>query len=243
MDAIQPERDYPAEFCSGYLPTFADSAALLSEWCTKMLQSGTEILGAWVCFRGYTEAEIIGSAGCADCFLNWLSRRYSEQYKHVELVFQMMNNGTREVHAWTVDLPNPARAGTGFVRLVEREPTTCYRPEIWRCFRLADLTQLEHFGLMAYCLRQLGKPINSRGLYWNFLPLLRVFTGYSLAEEDSYFCSQLVASALKWIRPQRYYFVEPRQCTPVVLLQMLAANGELYESVAFKHVRYNIGPT
>ena len=67
------------------------------------------------------------------------------------------------------------------------------------------------------------------GMYLNFAPILPdLFAGASQPEEDKYFCSQLVAAALKWIRPVQFAAVEPRRCTPAVLHRMMMANGDFF---------------
>lgn len=228
MDA-SPSQSAPLLEAPPVLGTYEETLPLLQALRERNIASGYWVDKAWINFRVYRDADEAGvGAGCCDCFLGWLNRRYAEEYKHVELVFTIpiVSDGKvakEEVAAFTVDLPSARVAGSGAVRCLDRDPNgqRTYPPDKWHCFKLHKLEPLQVYGLFYYCMRQTGKPMNSTGLYWNFLPLLRSFSGAPRREEDSYFCSQLVASALAWVLPAVYGGLDPRTCTPLALFQLL----------------------
>lgn len=139
---------------------------------------------------------------------------------HIEVVFR--NPDTSAMLAYTVDKPDPRRPETGYVRAIEADARRTYPTPAWTVHKLSSLTPAERYGMLAYMQRQVGKPFNY-GMYWNFMPVVGpLFAGESEVEETHYFCSQLVASALCWIRPAHYAQLEPRRCTPALLHAMLS---------------------
>lgn len=155
----------------------------------------------------------------------WIDRYAAERVcggiVHIEAVFR--NRATSEMIAYTVDKPNPREPGSGFVRLVAPDARRTYPAPTWTCHKLSSLSPAERYGMLAFMQRQVDKPFNY-GMYWNFLPVLGpLFAGESEVEETHYFCSQLIASALRWIRPTQYATIEPRRCTPAILHAILSA--------------------
>lgn len=139
---------------------------------------------------------------------------------HIEAVFR--NRATSAMIAYTVDKHDPERPFSGFVRAVAPDPRETYPSPPWSCHLISTLTPAERYGMLAYMQRQVDKPFNM-GMYWNFLPVVgALLAGESQPEESRYFCSQLVASALRWIRPRKYADLEPRRCTPAMLVALLA---------------------
>lgn len=159
-----------------------------------------------------------------------LSRKWTADigggYSHIELA--LISTDTKG-SAWTVDFHDPAKQNSGKVRLYELNRGTSYPAEYWDVFQIGSLTPAELIGLNAYCYRQRGKPMNGRGLYAN-LPLFRAFIGQPKVEESSYFCSQLIVSALKYIRPESFAAINPRRCTPAQLRDILEANRDLFRT-------------
>jgi len=200
------------------LPAFADAQSAVHMWNLTLVTQGVSIKDAMVCFRRYDGAgdaagccaadnSALGAFGC-------LSQCYAEEFCHVELAFNLSEAGTQRLVAWTVDLYNSRVVGSGTVRTLLRDRP--YKPGLWEVHSLAGhFSDTEIAGLFAYCLRQQGKPINSAGLKLNFLPVLRWFSGTPLVEETTYFCSQLVASALRWVRPTLFATLDPRRATPL----------------------------
>lgn len=219
---------------------FEQLMVAINRWMLTMHGQQRRIDHAWICFRRYTDEDSVSANSFCSVLglFSCLGQCYSEEYKHVELAF-LVKDGSSGIYAshvlaWTVDMRGSASAESGRVRCILRNPTTCYNSDRWITFRL-KLSQQEVLGLFLYCARQAGKPMNEAGLYWNFLPLLRWWgTGESRCEEQSYFCSQLVCGALKWIRPRQYSALEPRQCTPLALFSMLSADDAISESCAFR---------
>lgn len=221
------------------LGTFEESVEWLTDLHNRQIADRCWVDKVWVCFRLYESSEEARVGGCCSALLQMMTRSYSEQYKHVELAFRVRDTrpGCRDhVIAWTVDMPGPRHPDSGKVRNIDRDPASMrtYNPERWQCFRMATLTNIETLGMFAYCVRQDGKPMNSTGLYCNFLPLIGCCTGPSRREESSYFCSQLVASALKWVRPHQYAWLEPRRCTPLGLYNILIRERQMFESGEFR---------
>jgi hypothetical protein len=225
------------------LGTFASKRALLQ--ILQLWQADEKhmkISKAWVMFRCYDDADEAGvGAGCCDCFLDWLNRNYAVQYKHVELAFlaeSLAPSVDSQFFSFTVDLHSPHTPGSGYVRHAHRERgrSGTFNSDRWRGFHLNRFSELEVLALYVYCARQVGKPINTTGLYWNFLPGLRNFAGTSLPEEQSYFCSQLVASALCWAQPHEFGFLDPRRTTPLSLYGALATKVAVEESGQWRSV-------
>lgn len=159
-------------------------------------------------------------------FVRERTRAIAGEYVHVELLFRT----SRGSFAWTVDLPDETKPGSGYVRLTTIDELNAYPTEFWDTRQIATATGGERVALFDYCRRQEGKPMNDWGLYQNFLPILSwdCFVGTPRLEEDRYFCSQLVASALRWIRPDHFAHVNTRKCTPNELYAILEANQDMF---------------
>lgn len=169
----------------------------------------------------------------------WAIGEYCDGYVHIELAFVDSNGGAA---AWTVNRydpskdekelgrkPRPGERVTGYVHRVHPDLSVSYDPRWWESYNLSSLFPEERYGLYSFCERQQGKPMDKWGMYMNFVPIVRdLCIGASRVEEDKYFCSQLVAAALKWIRPRQFVSVEPRRCTPAVLHQLMMNNGDFF---------------
>jgi hypothetical protein len=214
----------------------------IRQWRMSLHAQQKRLDHAWVCFRRYTDEDSApaDATGCCSVLelLSCLGKCYSEEFKHVELAFLMKENiggvYTSSVISWTVDIQGSSSEGSGRVRAIHRNALECYKPEKWSTFKL-QFTQEEILALFLYCTRQSDKPMNEYGLYCNFLPLLRwCCVGQSQCEEQSYFCSQLISGALKWVRPQQYATLEPRKCTPLALFEMLRRDNAIAEGREFR---------
>jgi len=164
---------------------------------------------------------------------------HCDGYVHIELAFVDSQN---HVAAWTVNRydpakdakelgrdPRPGERVTGYVHQVYPDVRRSYDPRWWESYNLGTLHPDERYGLYAFCQRQEGKPMDKWGMYLNFMPLVgEWFIGASQTEEEKYFCSQLVASALKWIRPRQFSHIDPRRCTPAILHQTMVHNGDFF---------------
>lgn len=169
----------------------------------------------------------------------WAIATHCDGYVHIELAF-VDSNG--QVAAWTVnrhdptkderELGRPPRPGervSGYVHQVHHDMSRSYDRRWWEDYHLSSLSPGERYALYAFCQRQEGKPMDKWGMYINFAPVLADWwMGTSRMEEDKYFCSQLVASALKWIRPRQFAGVEPRRCTPAALHRIMEHNGDFF---------------
>jgi hypothetical protein len=190
-----------------------DTHALLSaalpdfdEWdpaaMTHMLEArGVSSVDLFLCFRRYSSSSSSSDAECWPRFVRYVSERRSPLFKHVETV-AVTDKG---VFAYTVDLHDAARPGSGYVRELARDPATyhMYPAPTWHCVRLATLSDKQRLGVLYYSSRQCGKPMNKAGMYLNFCSLLASL-GASQAQEsarelDTYFCSQLIACCLRWV--------------------------------------------
>jgi hypothetical protein len=173
----------------------------------------------------------------------WALAKYCGGVSHIELAFRDSNGS---LMAFTVDRVDLAKdPASGFVRRAWRDPANAYpaispsdgTTRIWSHRHISSLTPAERLGLMEFCYRQVGKPMDSTGMYLNFMPMVGSwFVGASRAEEDKYYCSQLVACALRWIRPQRFASVDPRRCTPGELIRVLDTNHDMFLTSSFRPV-------
>jgi len=169
----------------------------------------------------------------------WAIAKHCGGYTHIELVFEDSNGS---VIAYTVNRhdpkedekelgrkPKPGERVTGYVHTIFPNMEVAYRRPFWEVKFLGTLTAEERYGLWCFCCRQQGKPMDSWGMYLNFMPVLRdFFIGEPQQEEEMYFCSQLVGSALKWIRPDQFSSVNPRRCTPAALRDLMNRHEEFF---------------
>lgn len=177
---------------------------------------------AWICL---CKARASRTSVWRSIFRKWVSD-IGGGYSHIELAL-IATDGSG--NAWTVDFHDPTKENSGVVRLYPLDRQRSYPSEYWDVVQISTLTPAELIGINAYCYRQAGKPMNSRGLYSN-MPLLRAFIGEAKVEEDRYFCSQLIVAALKWIRPETFANINPRKCTPAQLRDILQSNNDLFPS-------------
>lgn len=209
------------------LPTFAEMQPVFE---AEIRSSGAAGLYArpcavWIC--------ALRAAPSRTSWWKTVFRRLSASisaYNHVELLLVPRDPERQTSYAWTVDFPDPAKPHSGRVRMLAVNTRVAYSSAYWSCFRLGNLTAAEILGIQFFLGRQAGKLMNGRGLYANFMPLTRWFAGQSLPEEDSWFCSQLIAATLQWIRPAQFYYVNPRRTTPERLVAIL-----IYEHCAVYH--------
>ena len=205
---------------SGSIGTFAERAQEFANAAHDARLGGTQIDAVWVVCKHASPSWAARSS--------WLDRMAAQQYcgniVHIELVF--CNTSTQVRIAYTVDKADAKYPGSGFVRMVTPDPSHTYPAPAWTCHRLASLTPAEIYGLMAFCQRQVGKPFNYN-MYWHFAPLIgALVAGEPCVEEPHYFCSQLIASALRWIRPRTHAALNPRRCTPAMLHELLSHDSD-----------------
>jgi len=224
------------------LPAFEDWP--VAEYSAFMEAHNSRVTAAWVCFR--RRGSSARADGCCGCFWSWLQRTHSPEWIHVEMLFRcdaaaLVAHGASHYEACTVDLADADRPGSGSVRFVERDPRSerTYPDELWRCFQLRGFSETELLGLFFYCHRQVSKPINAVGLYWNFLPGSSALTmtqedGPCHAERPAYFCSELMTCALCWVRPQLRGELPPAsRATPHDLYDYFVLRCRCVESISF----------
>ena len=201
------------------LSDFASVSEAIRESMQMMAEHGGANAGqVWICLLRATSSRTSWSRS----FKRWMIRKMAGRYNHVEVLIRM-TDGTAV--AYTVDQADPSKPGSGQVRKYTVDRSTVYDPQYWDTFCLSTFDPVETNGVVFFLESQLGKPMNSRSMYANFLPLSSWFVGRPNAfEEQSYFCSQLVIMALGWVRPTPYrYLVNPRRCTPELLHRILEA--------------------
>lgn len=197
------------------LGRFADQAHVFAAQAAYSEAAGTGIDQVWVACK-YVTPSWEARTGWLE---RWGCKHYCGNVIHIEMVFR--NSATSTMVAYTIDKPDPKRPECGRVRAILPDPRETYPAPMWTRHLLPSLTPAERYGLMAFMERQTDKPFNA-GMYTNFLPVVGpLFAGESAVEEDRYFCSQLVACALRWIRPEQYADIEPRRCSPPQLQAML----------------------
>jgi len=155
-------------------------------------------------------------------------RSVAGEYNHVEMLLTLGNS----THvAYTVDQYDPGTARTGVVR--RHTPASmdeAYPASRWIVASVDSLSAPEMLGVQHFLERQLGKPMDSWGMYANFAPVMCWFVQDRgvRTEYDTYFCSQLAAAALRWVWLERLRHVAPHRCTPAQLFEMLRAGDDLH---------------
>ena len=199
------------------LGRFADQEAWFATRAAQAEADGTGVDQVWVACK-YATPTWMARTGWLE---RWGCKHYCNNIIHIEMVFR--NSPTSTMVAYTIDKPDPTRPECGRVRAILPDPRETYPAPNWSRHLLSSLTPAERYGLMAFMERQIDKPFNAN-MYTNFLPVLGpLFAGESVVEEERYFCSHLVACALRWIRPAQYADIEPRRCSPAQLQAVLSA--------------------
>ncbi len=142
---------------------------------------------------------------------------------HVEFVFQQEGDPVSKFLACTVDFNSP-------VSIDKLDPNgTDYKSAFWDVYAV-KLTEEQKIAIFIFCLWQLNKPMNSNGVYANFLSW-GLFAGSTPkdCDEDNWFCSQLIAAALKWVGVPQMKDIEPRTTTPGELCKILRSEGSLFD--------------
>jgi hypothetical protein len=147
------------------------------------------------------------------------------EFNHVEMLLTL---GADTYVAYTVDQPDPGTPRSGVVRRhapVSMDAT--YPASRWIVAEIGGMSAPEMLGVQYFLEHQLGKPMDSWGMYANFAPVLCWFVADRgvCIEYDRYFCSQLVAAALRWVWLERMQHVAPHRCTPAQLYALLHASG------------------
>lgn len=170
----------------------------------------------------------------------WAIAKHCGGITHIEFAFC---DSEGRMMAFTVDRVDKKVTGSGRVRVIYRDPAVAYPlygddgDILWTHRHVSSLSAAERIGLMEFCYRQVGKPMDNWGMFMNFLPMLgTMFVGESRDEEDTYYCSQLVACALRWIRPRQFATVDTRRCTPIQLVRLLDANRDMFLTASFRPV-------
>jgi hypothetical protein len=136
-----------------------------------------------------------GFRGMLNKFVSWRN----EGYWHVEAVFRCRDN---RVVAWHCTSDGPLQCCT-------RDNDTSYRSSKWTLYSLA-LSNDEIQRMWQFLLTQNEKPYNWRGLVFNFMPTpIAWLCGTSDANQQSWFCSELVMAALKYVREHEFRDYRP----------------------------------
>ncbi len=122
-------------------------------------------------------------------FVSWRS----DGMWHVEAVFRF-DDGT--LLAWHCTAEGP-------IQCMARDPQVHYRQSKWINFA-ADFTPSELDCVWAFLCDQNLKDYNFRGMLFNFLPVVRWLFGTREEDGRRWFCSELIAAALKRARPERF---------------------------------------
>lgn len=150
--------------------------------------------------------------------IRWLVSWVSEVH-HVEFVFRRDGEEKESILACTVDFENP-------VHFADLNPSgTEYNTNFWDVYAVR-LTPAQKLGVYYFCCWQVDKPMNGSGIYLNFASG-GLFAGSSPKDynEESWFCSQLIAAALKWVGVKEMRSVEPRTTTPGHLKAMMTSSS------------------
>lgn len=138
---------------------------------------------------------------------------FSGELNHVEPIFEGTINGQTALLACQVYFGES-------VQLCWRQPIRHYNTDYWVTYDV-NFTPDEIQRFWHYCYQQVGKPFNTRGLYCNFIPVLRSLFGTSENDERTWMCSQLVMACLKRARPQEFHYYTSCQINPQTLRDIM----------------------
>ena len=193
---------------------------LLEPYIKEVLKEGAvyKIYSVYLCTceAPSSRTSIIRSA------FRWIVSIVSDVH-HVEFVFKQEGQEKEKIVACTVDFGNP-------VHFAELDPKGReYNTNFWDVYAI-KLTDAQKFGIYLFCCWQENKPMNDTGLYLNFASGgLFAGTTPKTFQEESWFCSQLIAAALKWAGVNEMQNVEPRTTTPGQLKQLLRTTPTLFD--------------
>lgn len=161
--------------------------------------------------RRYFERDFIALGHVCLCYKRYpqeapacmsLQESYAPVFSHVELLFECIQaSGASVYRACTVDKHSEQKLNSGFVRFTDKDlnDTHTYSAARWVRQSLHTLNDAQKWGMLWYCKRQIGKPMNRVGLYRNFLPIWSLFHETTTIDSASVFCVQLAAGAMKWV--------------------------------------------
>ncbi len=224
MEDEQPlvDFDHPELVLRPPIAPFADLLPIIRQQVQEQKRAGNPTIASiWICMSLSQRSRV----SAMRTFKRWLTRKIAGPFDHIEILVVLSNGHCRP---YTVDQydPHPRKRGSGFVRRPVIDPTEAYSPSRWVTCQLASFDEYESAGISYFLERQLGKPMNSTAMYWNFI--LPFCIGMPLEyEQDSYFCSHLVAAALKWVRPDQFEDLNPLKCTPHKLYKLLRQGGDI----------------
>ena len=195
-------------------------AAFQNTHATAVATGQPTIRAVWVAMRGATPTERTGLGRIE----RWAIEQRCGGVLHIEMAFQM-SDGT--ALAFTVDRHDPTKEGSGAVRAYAINRETAYPPDRYTTWQLTSFDAHERYALCNFLYRQIGKQFNY-SMYTSFLPWIGDWITADMLEWEapSYFCSQLMAAALRWVRPAQFGGVNPAKCTPGRLVAILRGNGE-----------------
>jgi hypothetical protein len=172
--------------------------------------------------RRYFERDFIALGQVCLCYKRYgedapscmrIQESYAPVFSHVELLFEcIQESGSSVYRACTVDKYSAQKLNSGYVRFTDKDMNYAYPAARWVRQLLHTLDDTQKWGMLWYCKLQIGKPMNTFGLYWNFL--LPWFRERTTIHSESLFCVQLVAGAMKWVG---YRMNEPACMAPVDL--------------------------
>lgn len=170
-----------------------------------------QLVRLWLCF-------CVAPRSRSGCLMNCTRRAtmwLAGGTHHVEPVFEFDD---KQMIAVNLSLK------TGAVLFERRDMQRAYNDAFWTCYPIATRPeQLNDF--YAFCAAQHRKPFNRRGWALNFIPVLGWLFGTRADHDSSWFCSQLVAAALRHSMPQRFAHLNPSRTNPGDLLSAVLNSG------------------
>ena len=207
------------------LPSFEECHEAIALAVEDQQRRGSYLQYVWIHVRFATPTS-------RQTFLRRMSRSIGGNILHVEVMFQ---DNHKYCYAYTVDLKDPKKPGSGKVRRYDVDRATAYPSARWHSFRLDKLTLVEVAALNFYYDRQLDKDMNAFGLYVNFV-IPRWMIRRSRIEERKVFCSQLVTLGFKWVMARKFRRVNANATTPSRLAAILESDSETFGPGDFRSV-------
>lgn len=130
-------------------------------------------------------------------------------YTHCEIAFKFV--GDDRFHSYSAE---------SFKTLGYYEDSD-YEDGTWSIFKIASTLE-ERKTIYTWCRHQIGKPMNYRGLFFNFIPGLRCLGGDGGGR--AYFCSEFVMCALKEGMKGKFDDVIPHFCSPQMVKSIMESH-------------------
>jgi hypothetical protein len=158
--------------------------------------------------------------------LVWFIKRTITEYTHTELVFKLRrgrrSSGRTKTYSFAAE----------YGKVLSQYENLDFTNGTWAVY-LLHIDEQDIVDIYRWCIDQLDKPMNFRGLLFNFVPYVNRVLGCD-GHNQSYFCSEFVMHALKYKYPEEFSEYAPHMVTPQQVMDIIASvSGFCSISTAF----------